>query len=147
MRAFGPYVQKSSRLVGLLLICALFFLSGTGAVCCATLVESETDVIVISDIAHWKHPVHQVLIKQKVALSKVVLKEKGNYPVFFVSFPYDPQSSATRTYFNTLHSEVLRANGYWDYSLDDTADKLLLNVSWDKKKKSMSVEFEDTQGR
>jgi hypothetical protein len=103
----------------------------------------RTDTTVIEDVAHWQHPVRAILKKHKVELQKVVLKSECKYPVFYVSFPYDPQSSATRKYFDELYFEVLRANGYWSYAFDDAMDGLLIHVNWDRKRKTMSVEFED----
>ena len=48
------------------------------------------NVTVITDMAEWKHPVKDVFIKYKVKISKVELYNNNTYPIFYVSFPYDP---------------------------------------------------------
>ena len=40
------------------------------------------DVVVIDDIANWRHPTKDVLSKWKIKLIKVELLNHGVYPVF-----------------------------------------------------------------
>ncbi|MCX7099560.1 MAG: hypothetical protein NTV43_16835 [Methylococcales bacterium] len=95
----------------------------------------------VDDISNWNHPVHKVLEKNNVTLHKVSFFNNGVYPVFFVDFPYDPLASPNNTFFNKLYFDVLRANGYWDYSFDDKTDKVVISISWDKKLKKMQISY------
>ena len=102
--------------------------------------------IAITDIASWKHPVKEVLTRHKVQLSKVNLTKNNKYPVFYVTLPYDPQSSETSEYFNQLYAEVLEANGWWSYAFHDEQDQIQIEINWDKSKKQMSIDIVPLQG-
>ena len=102
---------------------------------------SSSDSVVITDIASWKHPVKKIFSQNNIKLSKVVLTNHKKYPVFYVSFPYDPQSSQTSDYFNQLYAEVLAANGWWSYALQDEQDKVRIEVNWNKSKNEMTTNF------
>ena len=96
---------------------------------------------VITNIADWNHPVKKVFTQHKVKLTKIVLTKHKKYPIFYVSFPYDPQSSQTADYFNQLYAEVLAANGWRNYALQDEQDKIRIEVSWNKNKKVLTTNF------
>ena len=64
-----------------------------------------------------------------------------NTMFFYVKLPYDPQSSANDKYYDKLYLELLRANGWWNYSLDDQEDWLIISIAWDKKGGIMHKEF------
>jgi hypothetical protein len=101
---------------------------------------------VISDVATWSHPVKTVLQKNKVKLEKVEItadkKQIGQkYFVFYVSLPYDPQSSATTAYYNKLYTGILETIGESNYALQDKNDRLRIEIGWNKAKKSLSVNF------
>ena len=60
----------------------------------------------ITDLASWKHPVKAVLQRNNVKLLKVEISINKKHPeqryfVFYVSLPYDPQSSETTSYFTS----------------------------------------------
>jgi len=130
-------VQITAALMAFLLTSPAF------AVCSSSPPEQDKvpDPIVITDTLSWKHPVKKILVNYKVKLYKVELTKCRKYPIFYVSLPYDPQSSQSTDYFHKLYTEVLAANGWWNYAFYDEEDHIKIEVEWDKKKKSMSINF------
>lgn len=100
------------------------------------------DVIVITNIKEWQHPVKDVLSKHKVILYRVELYNK-TYPIFYVKFPYDPQFAHNDNYFRPLYYETLKANGFWDYSFIDRDFQCKINIKWDKKSKTLTESVDD----
>ena len=100
----------------------------------------------ITDLASWKHPVKAVLQRNKVKLSKVEISTDRKHPeqkyfVFYVSLPYDPQSSQTTSYFNKLYTGILQGTGQADYALQDEDDHVRIEVTWNKALRKMSLDF------
>ena len=119
-----------------------FILGTTSFACAKSPAEGKApDTVVITDIAAWKHPIKEVLAKNKVQLSKVELAKNRQYPILYVTFPYDPQSSQTTDYFNQLYTEILAANGWWSYALHDEQDQIQIEINWDKSKRLMSTDI------
>ena len=97
--------------------------------------------VVITDIQFWQHPTKDVFTKNSVVVSKVELKNDKKYAIFHVKFPYDPQSSVNDSYFNRLYLDVLRANGWNSYSIQDDEDKITIKVTWDNVNKNITTDF------
>jgi len=55
--------------------------------------------------------------------------------------PYDPLSSQNDSYYNKVLFEILKANGWWDYSLNDSQDGVIISIKWDKRQKTMQKDF------
>ncbi len=100
------------------------------------------EITVISNIKEWHHPVKDILNKQKVILYKVELHNK-TYPIFYVRFPYDPRLAHNDNYFKPLYYETLKANGFWDYSFIDRSFQCKINITWDKKSKTLTESLDD----
>ena len=100
------------------------------------------EVTVISNIKEWRHPVKDVLIKHKVILYKVELHNK-TYPIFYVRFPYDPRLGHNDKYFKPLYYETLEANGFWNYSFIDRSFQCRINITWDRKSKTLTESLDD----
>ena len=100
------------------------------------------DLKVITDIPHWQHPVKSVLQKYKVTLVKVELHDQ-TYPVFYVKFPYDPMLGHNDNYFHPLYYDTLKANGFWNYAFVDLDGGSRINITWDKKSKTLSENIDD----
>jgi hypothetical protein len=100
------------------------------------------NVTVISNIKEWQHPVKEVLQKHKVILYKVELHNK-TYPIFYVRFPYDPRLGHNDKYFKPLYYETLRANGFWNYSFIDRSFQCRINITWDKKSRTLAESLDD----
>lgn len=92
----------------------------------------------IRDIAAWQHPVKDVLKKYQVQIHKVELHRNRTYPIFYVTFPFDPGLAHNNSYFKPLYYETLRANGFWDYSFVEEGSRCTIHISWDKKTKTMT---------
>jgi hypothetical protein len=105
-------------------------------------VSLARDVTVISDIQAWQHPVKEILKKHKVILYKVELHNK-TYPIFYVRFPYDPRLGHNDKYFKPLYYETLKANGFWNYSFVDRSFQCRINITWDKKSKTLTESLDD----
>jgi len=100
------------------------------------------DVTTITNINEWQHPVKDVLSKNKVILYKVELHNK-TYPIFYVKFPYDPWLGHNDKFFKPLYYETLKANGFWDYAFIDQSFQCKINITWDKKSKTLTEGLED----
>jgi hypothetical protein len=100
------------------------------------------EVTVISNIKEWHHPVKDILYRQKVILDKVELHNK-TYPIFYVKFPYDPRLAHNDNYFKPLYYEVLRANGFWNYAFIDRSFQCKINITWDKKSRTLTESLDD----
>jgi hypothetical protein len=73
-------------------------------------ISLANEVIVITNIQEWHHPVKNILNKHKIILHKVELHNK-TYPIFFVRFPYDPRLAHNDKYFKPLYYETLKPTG------------------------------------
>jgi hypothetical protein len=100
------------------------------------------DVTVISKIKEWQHPVKDILIKHKVIIYKVELHNEI-YPTFYVRFPYDPRLAHNDKYFKPLYFEILKANGFWDYSFVDRSFHCKITITWDKKSRTLTESLHD----
>ena len=100
------------------------------------------EVTVISNIQEWQHPVKDILNKHKVILYKVELHNK-TYPIFYVRFPYEPRLAHNDKYFKPLYYETLKANGFWNYSFIDRSFRCKINITWDKKSKTLTESLDD----
>jgi hypothetical protein len=102
----------------------------------------KDDVIIITNIKDWHHPVKVVFDKNKVTIYKVELTQNNTYPIFYVRLPYDPWFAHNDSYFKPLYYDILKANGFWSYSLVDTSFGCNINIKWDKQTKTL---IEDIQ--
>ena len=105
-------------------------------------ISLANEVTVIRNIQEWHHPVKDVLNKHKVILYKVELHNK-TYPIFYVRFPYDPRLAHNDKYFKPLYYETLKANGFWDYAFIDHSFQCRINITWDKKSKTLTESLDD----
>ncbi len=80
------------------------------------------------DLSTWQHPTKSVLIDSGTKILKVQICNGGKYPVFTVSFPYDPRTE-TGDYFGPLYTNLAKANGFWPYALVDQEDNLIIEVT------------------
>ena len=103
--------------------------------------KGESDLIVINNVKVWNHPTKAIFNKYKIELVKVELSRGKTYPTFFVKMPYDPLSSQNDSYYNKVLLEILKANGWWDYSLNDSQDGVIISIKWDKRQKTMQKDF------
>ena len=130
-----PVILRRMLIVGSLF---LFIIS----IFLAVDISLASEVTVISNIKEWHHPVKDILNKQKVILYKVELHNK-TYPIFYVRFPYDPRLAHNDKYFKPLYYETLKANGFWDYSFIDRSFQCKINITWDKKSKTLTESLDD----
>ena len=105
-------------------------------------ISLASEVTVITNIKEWQHPVKSILNKQKVILYKVELLNK-TYPIFYVRFPYDPRLAHNDKYFKPLYYETLKANGFWNYSFIDRSFQCRINITWDKKSRTLTESLDD----
>ena len=105
-------------------------------------ISLANEVTVISNIQEWHHPVKNILNKHKVILYKVELHNK-TYPIFYVRFPYDPRLAHNDKYFKPLYHETLKANGFWNYAFIDRSFPCKINITWDKKSKTLTESLDD----
>jgi hypothetical protein len=106
-------------------------------------ISHADEVTVISNIKEWHHPVKDIFNKQNVILYKVELHNK-TYPIFYVRFPYDPRLAHNDNYFKPLYYETLKANGFWNYAFIDRSFQCKINITWDKKSKTLTESLDDS---
>jgi hypothetical protein len=123
----------------LLIMGCLFFII---SVFLAVGISRAGEITVISNINEWHHPVKDILNKHKVIIYKVELQNK-TYPIFYVRFPYDPRLAHNDNYFKPLYYETLKANGFWDYSFIDRSFQCKINITWDKKSKTLTESLDN----
>lgn len=104
---------------------------------CITFASGDNDTaVVISDIASWKHPVKDVLVKKNIKILKVELLRNKTYPIFYLEIaPVYEFNSQFAKYFDILLNEIAKANGYWDFRVVDVKKGLKFEVECDKKNK------------
>jgi hypothetical protein len=105
-------------------------------------ISHADEVTVISNIKEWHHPVKDIFNKQNVILYKVELHNK-TYPIFYVRFPYDPRLAHNDNYVKPLCYETLKANGFWNYAFIDRSFQCRINITWDKKSKTLTESLDD----
>ena len=130
-----PIIVRGGVIIGSLF---LFIISNFLAVD----ISQANEVTVIKNIQEWRHPVKDILNKHKVILYKVELHNK-TYPIFYVRFPYDPRLAHNDKYFKPLYYETLKANGFWDYAFIDHSFQCRINITWDKKSKTLTESLDD----
>jgi hypothetical protein len=75
-----------------------------------------------------------------VSLKRVQIDAAKSF-VFDVAFPYDPESLQTSHYFNRLYIETIAALGWKNFAFRDAPDQLRIEITGNRAKKSVSVEF------
>ncbi|HLJ87327.1 MAG TPA: hypothetical protein VKZ53_10930 [Candidatus Angelobacter sp.] len=100
----------------------------------------DKDVLVTTDIASWHHPTKAVFAKYHVKLLKVELHHNRTYPVFFVEFPWDPQTGPNQHLLRRLQLELLDANGKHNYALQDEHDKIRYELIWHRETHTLEEE-------
>jgi competence CoiA-like predicted nuclease len=130
-----PGIVRRTLIVG-----SLFFLIICSLLAVGNSLASE--VTVISNIQEWQHPVKDILHKHKVIINKVELHNK-TYSIFYVKFPYDPRLAHNDKYFKPLYYETLKANGFWNYSFIDRSFLCKINITWDKKSRTLTESLDD----
>jgi hypothetical protein len=93
------------------------------------------------DLRSWKHPTGRVLRDAGAQIESVQLCNNDHYPVYTVSFKYDPRTT-TGSYFNPLYARMAAANGYWPFSFVDVVDNVIVNVAINKKHE-LDISYED----
>ena len=93
----------------------------------------------VVEVANWKHPAKVVFKRNGITLNELTIS--NGYPVFRVTFAFDPQSSENSHLLNRICYELLNANGMRPYTLLAPKDHVRLNVQWKKTEKEMSIDF------
>jgi hypothetical protein len=93
------------------------------------------------DLKQWSHPTKRVLDRKQIEIRKVELCNNDVYPIFTVSFRYDPQGP-NDAYYNKLFAEMAAANGYHSYSFVDPAWSIIMDVKVTGKNE-LSISYED----
>lgn len=130
-----PLIIKPRLIIGSL----VFFIF---SIFLAVDISPASEVKVISNISQWQHPVKDIFHKHKVVLYKVELHNR-TYPIFYVRFPYDPRLGHNDKYFKPLYYETLKANGFWNYAFIDRSFQCRINITWDKKSRTLTESLDD----
>jgi hypothetical protein len=130
-----PVIFRHILIRGSLLLCII-------SIFLAMDMSLASEVTVISNIKEWHHPVKDILTKHKVILYKVELRNK-THPIFYVRFPYDPRLGHNDKYFKPLYYETLKANGFRNYAFIDRSFQCKINITWDKKSRTLSESLDD----
>ena len=87
--------------------------------------------VVVTDIAHWKHPTKAVFARYRVTLQSVTVQDRR--ATFRVAFPFDPQTGPNAARLQAFCLALLKANGSWAYALVSADDHLEIDVAWDQR--------------
>ena len=103
------------------------------------------DVVVIDDIANWRHATKDVFVRWKIKLTRVELRNHRLYPVFHVEgFPFDPLMGwENARQMARFEAELLVANGRHDYALEDESDHIGVIVTYDPAKRTLTEAIVD----
>ncbi len=103
------------------------------------------DVVVIDDVAGWRHPTKDVFAKWKIKLTKVELRNHRLYPVFYLTgFPFNPMMGwENARQMARLEAELLVANGKHDYAMEDESDHIGVIVTYDPAKRALTEAIVD----
>ena len=102
----------------------------------------DRDVVVIEDITSWHHPVKKVFAKYAVKIDKVELFRHKTYPVFHVQFPFEPtEGFENARVLSKFEAELIVANGYYDYAMQDDSRGVRIEITWNKKKRELKEDF------
>jgi hypothetical protein len=93
------------------------------------------------DLKQWAHPTKRVLDRKQIEIRKVELCNNDVYPIFTVSFRYDPQGP-NDAYYNKLFVEMAAANGYHSFSFVDPTWSIIMDVKVTGKKE-LSISYDD----
>ena len=105
----------------------------------------DSDVVVIEDITSWHHPVKKVFAKYAIKIDKVQLFRRKTYPVFHVEFPFEPtEGFENARVLSRLETELFVANGHYDYAMQDDSRDVLIEITWNKKKRELQENFIST---
>ena len=99
--------------------------------------KSAASATQITDIAHWQHPARAVFEKYKVPLLSVTMQ--GTHATFQAAFPFDPLVQPNDATMRALSIALLEANGWWGYTLVSLQDGVAIDVSWNKKTRTLQT--------
>ena len=99
---------------------------------------ASAPAIVISDVAHWQHPVKAVFQQHGLTLMRVALH--GRHATFRVAFPFDPGTQPNAALMRALAMDVLQANGWNDYSFESLQDDIVIDVAWNRQARTLSLD-------
>lgn len=86
---------------------------------------------VIFNIKTWSHPTKNVFNKYKININKVELID--TYPIFYV----DLGKVYSKSDLDKICTELLKANGYWNFEIRDSSTSITIKVYGDKKSKKL----------
>ncbi|HEX3044948.1 MAG TPA: hypothetical protein VHY08_09335 [Bacillota bacterium] len=89
--------------------------------------QPKPDTVTVTNIAAWQHPVKAALQQNRIALLKVVIRNKID-PAFYVRFPMDLSVSSVK-YYDSVCRAIAKANGYWNYEIEDEKRPLRFMVT------------------
>lgn len=127
-----------NRFEALLLAAALAIFAGPALAADAPPKATNYSMKEGAELSSWSHPVHDVLKKYGVVLKSVTVKD--NYATFEVEFPFDPSTGPNGKKLRELLFEILKANGWWDYTIRGKGDGVGFEVQWDRQKKLMIID-------
>lgn len=92
---------------------------------------ASSPAVVVTDIAHWKHPAKAVFAKYQVTLQSVAVQDRR--ATFQAAFPFDPQTGPNAARLQAFCLDLLKANGGWAYALVSPDDHVEIDVAWDQR--------------
>ncbi len=100
--------------------------------------QASAPAVVVTDIAHWKHPTKAVFARYQVTLRSVTVQDRR--ATFQVAFPFDPQTGPNAARLQALCLDLLKANGGWAYALVSPDDHVEFDVEWDKRANQIAID-------
>lgn len=103
-------------------------------------ISEAAEKILIERYEHWNHPILAVFKKYGITLYKVSYSPDGKCPTFYGKFKYSPDTrDPMAKAFQKVYFEALKANSFFPYVLVDQEEDILINVSWEDRKRTIMV--------
>jgi hypothetical protein len=81
------------------------------------------------DMTGWQHPTKAVFEREAKPVRRLQLCNSRVYPVFFTQLLYDPRLAHNDGYVSKLVADVFNANAKHPFSIIDTLDNVIIEVS------------------
>lgn len=96
-------------------------------------IKNHNDFSTIGNVTNWKHGTKDIFTKYNIQVEKVELYDNKVYPVFYVRF--NNVDIINSQWGLKIFEEVLKANGYWNYSVIDEYNNSCFEVIGNRKNK------------
>lgn len=102
--------------------------------------KRENDSLIYVELEDWNHETKKVFADEPLfdKLVMVELTENQKYPIFHVAINKDHLNNyLEESVFMRIVGEIAKANGYWNYEIKDSVNKISIKVYTDREKQEV----------